>query len=37
MIDLDVRAAGVDALCSGSYKWLMSEFGVAPAFVSQQL
>ena len=29
MIDLDVRAAGVDALCSGSYKWLMSEFGLA--------
>ena len=35
MIDLDVRAAGVDALCSGSYKWLMSEFGVAPFFVSR--
>ena len=34
MIDLDVRAAGVDALCSGSYKWLMSEFGVAPFFVA---
>ncbi len=25
MIDIDVRAAGVDALCCGSYKWLMSE------------
>lgn len=36
MIDLDVRAAGVDALCSGAYKWLMSEFGVAPFFVSRQ-
>jgi cysteine desulfurase/selenocysteine lyase len=35
MIQLDVRAAGVDALCSGSYKWLMSEFGVAPFFVSR--
>ena len=35
MIDLDVRAAGVDALCSGSYKWLMAEFGVAPFFVSR--
>jgi selenocysteine lyase/cysteine desulfurase len=35
MIDVDVRAAGVDALCSGSYKWLMSEFGVAPFFVSR--
>ncbi len=37
MIDLDVRAAGVDALCSGSYKWLMSEFGVAPFFVSREV
>jgi len=36
MIDIDVRAAGVDALCSGSYKWLMSEFGVAPFFVSRE-
>jgi selenocysteine lyase/cysteine desulfurase len=36
MIDLDVRTAGVDALCSGSYKWLMSEFGVAPFFVSRE-
>jgi cysteine desulfurase/selenocysteine lyase len=35
MINLDVRAAGVDALCSGSYKWLMAEFGVAPFFVSR--
>ena len=37
MIQLDVRAAGVDALCSGSYKWLMSEFGVAPFFVSKEV
>ena len=37
MIHLDVRAAGVDALCSGSYKWLMSEFGVAPFFVSREV
>ena len=37
MIPLDVRAAGVDALCSGSYKWLMSEFGVAPFFVSREV
>lgn len=33
MIDLDVRAAGVDAMCTGSYKWLMAEFGVAPFFI----
>jgi selenocysteine lyase/cysteine desulfurase len=37
MIELDVRAAGVDAMCSGSYKWLMSEFGVAPFFVSRHV
>ena len=35
MIDVDVRASGVDALCCGSYKWLMAEFGVAPFFVSE--
>jgi selenocysteine lyase/cysteine desulfurase len=37
MLELDVRAAGVDALCSGSYKWLMAEFGVAPFFISRDL
>ncbi|MBV8818890.1 MAG: aminotransferase class V-fold PLP-dependent enzyme, partial [Acidobacteriaceae bacterium] len=37
MIDIDVQAAGVDALCTGSYKWLMSEFGVAPFFVSRDV
>jgi len=37
MIDLDVRAAGVDAMCTGSYKWLMAEFGVAPFFISRNV
>jgi len=37
MIDIDVRAAGVDALCCGSYKWLMAEFGVAPFFVRRDV
>ncbi len=37
MIDVDVRAAGVYALCCGSYKWLMAEFGVAPFFVSRDV
>jgi selenocysteine lyase/cysteine desulfurase len=37
MIDIDVRAAGVDALCCGSYKWLLAEFGVAPFFVSREM
>lgn len=37
MIEIDVRASGVDALCCGSYKWLMAEFGVAPFFVSRDI
>ncbi len=34
---LDVRAAGVDFLCCGSYKWLMAGFGVAPFYVRREL
>jgi selenocysteine lyase/cysteine desulfurase len=34
---LDVRAAEVDFLCCGSYKWLMAGFGVAPFFVRREL
>lgn len=30
---VDVRKAGVDALCAGSYKWLFAGWGVAPFFV----
>jgi selenocysteine lyase/cysteine desulfurase len=37
MIPIDVRAAGVDALCCGSYKWLLAGFGVAPFFVTRDL
>ena len=33
MFPIDVRAAGVDALCSGSYKWLLAGWGVAPFYV----
>ena len=29
---IDVRAAGVDFLCAGSYKWLLASFGVAPFY-----
>lgn len=36
-IEIDVRAAGVDALCCGTYKWLLAEFGVAPFFVSRDV
>lgn len=30
---IDVRAAGVDVLCAGTYKWLLASFGVAPFYV----
>lgn len=30
---IDVRAAGVDFLCAGSYKWLLAGWGVAPFYV----
>jgi selenocysteine lyase/cysteine desulfurase len=30
---IDVRAAGVDVLCAGSYKWLLAGWGVAPLYV----
>jgi selenocysteine lyase/cysteine desulfurase len=32
-IPLDVKASGVDFCCTGSYKWLMGEFGVAFLYV----
>jgi selenocysteine lyase/cysteine desulfurase len=32
-IPLDVKDCGVDFCCSGSYKWLMGEFGVAFLYV----
>ena len=36
MFPIDVRAAGVDALCSGTYKWLLGGFGVAPFFIKRE-
>jgi selenocysteine lyase/cysteine desulfurase len=32
-VAIDVKASGVDALCSGTYKWLHAGFGVAPFYV----
>jgi len=32
-VPLDVKECGVDFCCSGSYKWLMGEFGVAFLYV----
>jgi selenocysteine lyase/cysteine desulfurase len=37
MFPVDVRQAGVDALTSGTYKWLLGGFGVAPFFVRRDL
>src|ERR1700716_1472268 len=37
MFPIDVRAAGVDFLCSGTYKWLLGSFGVAPFFIRREL
>ncbi len=36
-IAIDVRASGVDALCSGTYKWLHGGFGVAPFYLRREL
>jgi selenocysteine lyase/cysteine desulfurase len=37
MFPADVRAAGVDFMTSGTYKWLLGGFGVAPFFVRRAL
>jgi len=37
MFPVDVRQAGVDFLCSGTYKWLLGGFGVAPFFIRKEL
>lgn len=36
-VPVDVRALGVDALGSASYKWLMGDFGLGFLYVSQSL
>jgi selenocysteine lyase/cysteine desulfurase len=37
MLALDVNAVGVDFLTSGTYKWLLGGFGVAPFYVREDL
>jgi selenocysteine lyase/cysteine desulfurase len=37
MFPADVRAAGVDCLTSGTYKWLLGGFGVAPFYIRREL
>ena len=37
MFPADVRAAGVDCMTSGTYKWLLGGFGIAPFFIRREL
>jgi selenocysteine lyase/cysteine desulfurase len=37
MFPIDVRSAGVDAMCCGSYKWMLAGFGIAPFFITKDL
>ena len=34
---LDVHSTGIDFMCSGTYKWLLSSYGVAPFYVRKDL
>jgi selenocysteine lyase/cysteine desulfurase len=37
MFPVDVKAAGVDMMTSGTYKWLLGSYGVAPFYVRAEL
>ena len=37
MFPLDVVAAGVDAMCIGTYKWVLGSYGVAPFYVKRSM
>jgi selenocysteine lyase/cysteine desulfurase len=37
MFPIDVQAAGVDAICAGSYKWMLAGFGVAPFYIKRSV
>jgi selenocysteine lyase/cysteine desulfurase len=37
MFPASVRATGIDCMTSGTYKWLLGGFGVAPFFVRREL
>ncbi|MEP7118427.1 MAG: aminotransferase class V-fold PLP-dependent enzyme [Acidobacteriota bacterium] len=36
MFPVDVKAAGVDAMCIGTYKWVLGSYGVAPFYVRRE-
>jgi len=37
MFPVDVRADDIDSMCSGTYKWLLGGFGVAPFYIKKSL
>ena len=37
MFPVDVQAAGVDAMCIGTYKWVLGTYGVAPFYVRREV
>ncbi len=37
MFPINVQASGVDALCCGSYKWMLAGFGIAPFYIRRDL
>jgi len=37
MMPVDVRADDMDFLCSGTYKWLLGGFGIAPFYIRKAL
>jgi selenocysteine lyase/cysteine desulfurase len=37
MFPVDVTASGVDAMCIGTYKWVLGSYGVAPFYVRRDV
>ncbi len=37
MFPVDVQASGVDAMCIGTYKWVLGSYGVAPFYVRREV
>lgn len=37
MFPVDVKAAGVDAMAAGTYKWLLAGYGVAPFYLRREM
>lgn len=37
MFPIDVKAAGIDVLTTGTYKWLLGSYGVAPFYVRSEI